>query len=69
MAVASWETGHNASHGILIINVCQAKPIRHHRGKATGLQCWTGERARTEDVVVDGSVSWVCEQTVQRLTI
>lgn len=69
MAVASWEAGHNASHGSLTKTISQTKPIRHHWGEATGSQYWTVECARTEDVVGDGSVSWVCEQTVRSLAI
>lgn len=67
--VASWVGGHITADPVVVNTVANAKPVWHHRGKATKVHSWTGEGASGEDVVVDGRVSGVSVQTVQSLTL
>ncbi len=69
MDVASWVAGHIAADPVVVDTVADTKPIGHHWSKATEVHSWTGEGAGRQDVVVDGSVSWVCVQAVQSLAL
>ncbi len=69
MDVARWIAGHIAANPVVMDTVADTIPIRHHWGKATEAHGWTSERAGREDVVVDGSISWVCVQAVQSLAL
>lgn len=69
MDVASRVAGHIAADPVVMDTVADAKAIRHHRGEAAQTHSWAGEGAGGEDVVVDGSVSRVRVQAVQRLAL
>lgn len=67
--IASWVAWYVAADPVVVDTIANTKPIRHHWGKASKADSWTGEGASGEDVVIDGSVRWVCVQTVQRLAL
>lgn len=64
MDVASWVGGHAAADPVVMDAIANAKAVRHHWGKAAEVHSGTGEGARGEDVVVDGSVRRVCVQVM-----
>lgn len=69
MTVASRVAGQDATDPLVVDAVSHAKPVGHHWGKAAEAHGWTGEGAGGEDVVVDGSISWVRVQAVQSLAL
>jgi len=69
MDIANRVAGHIAADPVVMDTVANAEAVRHHRGEATEIHSWTGEGARGQDVVVDGSVGWVCVEAVQRLAL
>lgn len=69
MDVASRVAWYIAANPVVVDTVANAEPVGHHWGKATEADGRTGEGASGEDVVVNGGVSWVHVQTVQRLAL
>lgn len=69
MDIASWVAGHVTADPVIMDTIADAKPVRHHGGKATEAHGWAGEGAGGEDVVVDSGVSGVSVQAVQSLAL